>query len=300
MDRHPDRPELRITHAVVAFVLSGGASLGAIQAGQLRALYERGIAPELIVGTSAGAVNGAYIASRRPTPETADSLAGIWRSLKTFQVFPPGPATALMALLGRRDHLIANSGLRALIGTYLQFKRLEDALIPLHVIATDIRTGRERRLSHGEAQAAVLASAAIPGVYPAVRFDGADLVDGGLANNTPISDAAELGATRIYVLPTGITCELPRPPKAAVAMLIHAITLLVNQRLADDIEQFSAKAELIVLPPPCPLHVLPSDFGHAQLLIEQGYELAGTALDHSDPAGYWTPRSLERMQPHTH
>lgn len=285
---------------MVAFVLSGGASLGAIQAGMLRALYEREIAPDLIVGTSVGAVNGAYIASRPPTPETARSLEGIWRSLRAFQVFPPRPATAVLALLGRRDHLIPSDGLETLLAAHQEFDRLEDAPIPFHVIATDIRTGRECRLSKGDAAAAVLASAAIPGVYPAVRFEGADLVDGGVANNTPISDAAELGATKIYVLPTGITCELPTPPRGAVAMLIHAITLLINQRLAEDIQRFSHAAELIVLPPPCPLDVLPSDFSQAGMLIEQAYQLAGGALDHPDPARHWTPRSLERMQPHSH
>jgi NTE family protein len=285
---------------MIAFVLSGGASLAAIQAGMLRSLYEREIVPELIIGTSAGAVNGAYIASRPPTPETAETLAEIWRSLRAFQVFPPSPLTALVALLGRRDHLVPNNGLRALLASYQQFERLEDAPIPFRVIATDIRTGRERCLSEGDAMAAVLASAAIPGVYPTIRFEGADLVDGGIANNTPISNAAELGATRIYVLPTGITCELPAPPRGAVAMLVHAITLLVNQRLAEDIERFSDKAELIVLPPPCPLDVLPTDFSRADHLIKQAYRLANDALDHPDPAGHWTPRSLERMQPHSH
>jgi NTE family protein len=285
---------------VIAFVLSGGASLGAIQVGMLRALYERAIVPELIVGTSAGAVNGGYIASRPPTPRTADGLAEIWRSLRTFQVFPPSPATALLALAGRRDHLVPNTGLKHLIASYHQFERLEDAPIPLHVIATDIRTGRERRLSRGNAPLAVLASAAIPGVYPAVPFEGDDLVDGGVANNTPISDAAELGASKIYVLPTGITCELPKAPRAAVPMLVHALTLLLNQRLATDIEQFSEAAELIVLPPPCPHDVLPHDFSRAGWLIEQGYELAKTALDHPDPAAHWTPRSLERLRPHSH
>jgi NTE family protein len=266
----------------------------------LRALYKRGIAPEVIVGTSAGAVNGAFIASRPPTVETAEALTDIWRSLRATDVFPPSPATAVMALLGRRDHLVSIDRLDALVSRYQQFSRLEDAPIPFHVIATDIRTGRARRLSTGDARRAVLASAAIPGVYPSVRFDGADLVDGGVANNTPISDAAELGATRIYVLPTGVTCELPAAPKGAVAMLVHAITLLVNQRLAQDIERFGSAAELIVLPPPCPTRVLPSDFSRGAELVTEGYELAAAALDHPDPAGHWTPRALERLKPHTH
>jgi len=285
---------------VIAFVLSGGASLGSIQAGMVLALYERGIAPDVIVGTSVGAINGAYLASRPPTTETAEGLADIWRALKTSQIFPPSPATAVMALLGRRDNLVSIDRLSALIASHQQFVRLEDAPITLHVIATDVRNGQARRLSSGDARTAVLASSAIPGVYPSVRFAGLDLVDGGVANNTPISDAAELGADQIYVLPTGVTCELPTPPRGAVAMLVHAITLLVNQRLAQDIEQFSAAAELIVLPPPCPLEVLPSDFSRGGDLVAKGHELASAALDDANPAGQWTQRALERMEPHGH
>jgi NTE family protein len=285
---------------MVAFVLAGGASLGAIQAGMLHALYERGITPDLIVGTSAGALNGAYIASRPADLATTRSLTDLWLSLTSSRVFPLRPATALLALTGHRAHLVPNTRVRALLSEQLHLDRLEDALIPLHVIATDVRTGHERRLSAGDARAAVLASASIPGVFPVVRWGGAGLVDGGVSNNTPISDAAELGATRIYVLPTGSTCELPEPPRGAVPMLVHGVSLLLNQRLAQDIAGFDDAAELIVLPPPCPMDVLPSDFGRARELIDQGYKLARAALDHPDPAGHWTPRSLERMLPHSH
>jgi NTE family protein len=285
---------------MVAFVLAGGASLGAIEVGMLRALYERDIAPDLIVGTSAGAVNGAYIASRPPTVETAHELADVWRSTLWFEVFPPNPVTAALGLLGERDYLVSNVGLRTLLRTYAQFQRLEDAPIPLHVITTDVLSGAERRLSEGDAMSAVLASAAIPGVYPSIHFEGLDLVDGGVSNNTPISDAAGLGATTIYVLPTGAACKLSNPPKGAIAMLVHAISLLINQRLAQDIERFSHQAQLIVLPPPCPQTVLPSDFGHADELIEESYELASQALDQPDPAAYCTPLALQRLKPHSH
>jgi NTE family protein len=285
---------------MVGFVLSGGASLGAIQVGMLRALYERGIAPELIVGTSAGAVNGAYIASRPPTTETVDGLAAIWRSLRWYEVFPPNPVTAVLGLVGERDHFIPNSGLKVLLAQYEQFKRLQDAPIPLHVIATDVRTGQERRLSNGSARDAVLASAAIPGVYPPIRFEGQYLVDGGVCNNTPISDAAALGVTTIYVLPTGITCQLPAPPTGAIPMLVHAITLLLNQRLAEDIRRFSQSAKLIVFPPPCPNPVLPSDFSQAATLMGEAYRLAVKVLDQPERSGFWTRRSLERLTPHAH
>src|SRR3954452_23777663 len=99
----------------VAFVLSGGAGLGAIQVGMLRALYEHGVRPDVIVGTSAGALNGAFIASRPQTVETADALGAIWRELTRGEVFPVNPITGLLGFLGARDHLVPGSGLRRLV-----------------------------------------------------------------------------------------------------------------------------------------------------------------------------------------
>src|SRR5918995_5098083 len=115
----------------VAFVLSGGASLGAIQVGMLRALYENGVRPDVIVGTSAGALNGAFIASRPQTVATADALGAIWRGLKRGHVFPVNPITGLLGFLGARDHLVPESGLRRLISRYVECEELEEMRIPL-------------------------------------------------------------------------------------------------------------------------------------------------------------------------
>jgi NTE family protein len=252
----------------VAFVLSGGASLGAIQVGMLQALYERDIRPDLIVGTSAGALNGAYIATRPQVSATADSLALIWRELRRGQVFPVNPLTGLLGFLGARDHLVPESGLRRLIERHVECEELEELPIPLHVVAVDVVTGQELRLSHGPVLDAVLASAAIPGVLQPVSWEDRALMDGGVANNTPISHAVELGAERIYVLPTGHACALEEPPSGALAMALHAISLLTHRRLIDDIERHRDDAQLIVMPPPCPLDIQPNDFVHADELIE--------------------------------
>lgn len=197
----------------IAFVLSGGASLGAIQVGMLRALYERGIAPELIVASSVGALNGAFIASRPQTPPAADELAQLWRGIGRGQVFPLNPLTGFLGFFGLKDHLVSDGSLRRIIGEQVSFERLEDSAIPFHVIATDALSGREQRLSRGSAVGAVMASAAIPGVFSPVRWDGRELIDGGISNNTPISHAIELGAETVYVLPTGTACDLPEPPE---------------------------------------------------------------------------------------
>jgi NTE family protein len=279
----------------VAFVLSGGASLGAIQVGMLRALYERGITPDVIVGTSAGALNGAYIASRPQVSATADSLARIWRELRRGQVFPVNPLTGLLGFLGARDHLVPESGLRRLIERHVECPTLEEMPIPLHVVAVDVVTGEELRLSHGPMLDAVLASAAVPGVLQPVPWDDRSLMDGGVANNTPISHAVELGAERIYVLPTGHACALSEPPSGALAMALHAISLLTHRRLIDDIERHRDDTHLVVMPPPCPLDIQPIDFAHADELIDVALLDAREFLD-----GEGETRPPIRMRMHRH
>jgi NTE family protein len=266
-------------HPSVAFVLSGGAGLGAIQVGMLQALYARGIAPDMIVGTSAGALNGAFIASRPQTVATADALGDIWRGLRRGDVFPLNPLTGLLGFLGSRDHLVPESGLRRLVARHIEHDRLETMPIPLHIVAVDVISGEELRLSSGPVTEAVLASAAVPAILAPVPWGDRSLVDGGVANNTPISHAVALGAQRIYVLPTGHACALEAPPRAALAMALHAISLLTQRRLIDDIERHRGDAQLIVLPPPCPLSILPIDFGRAEELIAQAAHDAGEFLD---------------------
>ena len=185
-----------------AFVFSGGASLGAMQAGMLCALYEHGIVPDLLVGTSAGALNAAFVASRPQTVATAKELARVWQGLHREDIFPVSPRTLIGGLINQRDHLVPDRGLRRLAARHLQIEHVEDASIPLHLLAFDLLTGEEMLISNGPATDAVLAAAAIPGVLPPIHRGDRLLVDGGIVNNTPISHAVELGAERIYVLPT--------------------------------------------------------------------------------------------------
>src|SRR5215208_2782672 len=253
----------------VAFVLSGGASLGAIQVGMLQALAEREIRPNVIVGTSAGAVNGAFLAGREFSLETVDELADVWLGMRRGRVFPAEPLTGLLGFLGARRNLVPAGALRRLITRHVEYDRLEDLPIPLHVIACDVLTGTEVRISRGPLVKAVLASAAIPGVFPPVEWNGRLLIDGGVVNNTPLSHAMALGAREIYVLPTGGPCALSAPPRGALAMLIHATGLMVSQRFTAEVAALDRGVEVVVLPPPCPLDVQPMDFGHADVLMSQ-------------------------------
>jgi NTE family protein len=264
---------------MTAFVLSGGASLGAVQAGMLQALYERDVAPDLIVGSSVGAVSGAFIASRPAIPETAEELADVWRGLSRGNVFPLDPLTGFLGFFGARDHLVSDGALRKLVAEHLELRTLEDSPIPFHVVVTELLSGRELRLSSGDAASAVMASAAIPGVFPPVERDGTLLIDGGVSNNAPIAHAIELGAERVYVLPTGVACDLREAPRGAVNMMLHAMSLLVMRRMLVEIEELRDRAELIVLPPPCPLMITPIDFSHGDELIRRGYEDSSEYLD---------------------
>jgi NTE family protein len=242
-----------------AFVLSGGGSLGSIQVGMLLGLAEAGVTPDLIVGTSVGALNGGWIASW-PDVAGVRRLADVWRSLTRGEVFPTNLPVGFLAFLGRGRNLVPDTGLRRLIKNNLGFRRLEDAPIPLHVVATDVVSGQDVLLSSGNAIDAIAASAAIPGVLPPVRIDGRDLFDGGVVNNTPLSHAAALGADTIWVLPTGYSCAMPASPRGALAIAMQALTLAINQRLATDIERFEGIVDLRVVPPLCPVRISPIDF----------------------------------------
>jgi len=268
-----------------AFVLAGGAALGAMQAGMVHALYEHGIAPDLLIGTSVGALNAAFLASRPVTVATAEELAAIWRGLRRRDTLPLRPATLISGLAGRRDHLIPDRALRRLAARHLQFERLEQAAIPLYLVAFDLLTGTEVRLSDGPLADAVLAAAAIPGVLPPVRWRGRLLADGGIADNTPVSHAVALGARRIYVLPTQNPGDrgLPRAPGGELAAAVHAVTVLANARLQADLARYAPPAELIVLPAANPGHIPPSDFGHAGQLITRALAAARRALAAGTP-----------------
>ena len=283
-----------------AFVLSGGGSLGAIQVGMLEALFERGIAPDLVIGTSVGAINGAFIAGRPPTPETARELGDVWRGLSRSSIFPLNPLTGLIGFVGRSSHLISSANLRRLVVRHAAIDRLEDSPVPLHLIVTDVLSGQELRLSSGLAVDAVMASAAIPSVFPPVEFEGRMLMDGGVSDNTPISHAVDLGADEIYVLPTGIACSIAEPPRGALAMLLHSVTIITQQRLHLEVELYRERARLVVLPPPCPQPVQPIDFSHAHELIEESRKDGRQFLDTLDGSARDSSRHARRLLPHMH
>ncbi|MDR3659425.1 MAG: patatin-like phospholipase family protein [Mycobacterium sp.] len=276
-----------------AFVLSGGGSLGSIQVGMLLGLAEAGIKPDLIVGTSVGALNGGWIAARSDRDGVL-ALAELWRSLSRREVFPTSPGLGFLGFMGQRPHLVHNSGIRNLLKRNLRFRRLEDSPIPLHVVATDVLSGQDVLLSSGDAVDAIAASAAIPAVLPPVRIDGRDLVDGGVVNNAPLSHAVALGADAVWVLPTGYSCAMAQSPRGALAMGMHAFTLAINTRLATDVARFEGTIELHVVPPLCPVKVSPIDFSRSAELIERSLRSTRRWL----PTDCSQVRQAELLKPH--
>jgi NTE family protein len=244
----------------------------------IEALYERGIHPDLVVGSSVGAINAAFIASRPPTVETARDLQQIWRGLTRNDVFPANPVTAGLGLLGWRDHSVSAGSLRRLMRRHLEMERLEDAAVDLHVVTVDVLTGEEVLLSNGAAVDAVLASAAIPGVFPPVPWGSRLLMDGAVANNAPISHAIELGADRVIVLHAIGTEPLSRAPHGVVAAGAAAVSRALTRRFAEDVVRYANAAELVILPAPRVEGIMPTDFGHADELIAGGRARARSML----------------------
>jgi len=282
-----------------AFVFAGGGSLGAIQAGMLRELIAFGVRPDFLIGASAGAINSAFFAFQ---PDMAGALAleSLWRNIRREHVMP----WSLMSLLGalglfgaRGTHLIKSAKLRAFLSAQFSDGRLEQSKLPVHVVTTDMKSGSEIVLSRGSVVDAVLASTAIPGVFPPVLVDGNMLIDGGVANNTPISTAVRLGATRVIVLATGSTCAERRPPRGALEHAMRAVNLLVARQLVSDLERWSSHAAITVVTPLCPLDVSPYDYSQSGVLIDRAAQetrrwLTSGGLDSCD-----VPMALA---PHTH
>lgn len=184
-----------------AFVLSGGGNLGALQVGMMYALVESGLRPGMIVGTSVGAINGAFLASRPDLPGIAE-IARLWSSLRRRDVLGVDFGTLVGGIRGRPRHLFDSSSIRRILDSFLTFRRLEEAPIPLTVVATELQTGEAIILTSGDATTALLASSAVPRLLPPVEIDGRLLVDGAAAADVPLHQAVSLGARDVYVLPT--------------------------------------------------------------------------------------------------
>jgi NTE family protein len=250
-----------------ALVLAGGGSFGAIQVGMLRELVAFGVRPDFVVGSSVGALNGAYFAGD-PSAAGVARMEEIWCGLKRRDVFPL-KLRRIAGLLFQSAPLTDPSGLRSLIERHLPYRNLQDAALPVHLVATELLSGATVRLSSGPALDAILASCAIPVAFPPVRIGNDYLIDGAIASNTPVMSAVQLGAESLIVLPTGFACALEEPPRTAIANALHVMNLVIAHQLVSDLEQLGDLVEVATVPPLCPLAASPYDFSRARELIER-------------------------------
>jgi predicted acylesterase/phospholipase RssA len=200
-----------------AFVFQGGGSLSAPQVGMLRALVESGIRPDLVIGSSAGALNAVAFATD-PTDAGIHRLEELWLTLRWRNVAKVSLPLLVRALLGRRDGLVDASPLIELLTDGMVATRLENTALPAHVVTTDLMTAEPVVLSSGNTVTALLASSAFPGIYEPVPCNGLQLIDGGVSADIPVLQAEALGAQVCYVLPAAISDDAGAPPHGPLAM----------------------------------------------------------------------------------
>jgi NTE family protein len=264
-----------------AFVLSGGGNLGALQVGMLRSLVERRIEPDIVLGCSVGALNGAAIATD-PSLAMVGRLQDMWRSLADKDVMPAGllPTTVQLARRGVAIHDM--EGLRRVLGDVVRSDRFEDLAVPFQCVAVALEEGTETWFDHGPLIEPILASAALPAVYPPVEIDGVRYLDGAIVNDVPVSRAVALGCDRIFVLHVG-SWDRPRPePKRPIDMAMYAYWLARRSRFQRDLASIPADIEVIVLPPGGTPLIKYNDFGHSDEMISTSYQASSAFLDAKD------------------
>jgi NTE family protein len=272
----PRRNGSRARRPGTAFVLSGGGNQGVAQVGMLRALFERGIVPDVVVGTSAGALNGASIATS-PTLEKVDDLERVWVGLRGEQVFPGGALKRAWNVLRRDDHLSPNEGLLSVIeaaGVAADFANLE---VPLRVVTTDLDSGDEILFVAGSIIPALLASAAIPGIFPPVELHGQRLVDGAVVNLVPISHALAGPTGRIFVLDVSDPLG-DRPIRSPLDVAIRAFAISRDQRFELELQWVPPDVEVVLFPAPVDDREF-FDFSGGDVLIDEAYKMASETLD---------------------
>jgi predicted acylesterase/phospholipase RssA len=260
------------TGSTPAFVFSGGGNLGALQVGMMYALVESGIQPGMIVGTSVGAINGAFFASRPDLPGIAE-IARLWSSLRRKDILGVDLGTLVGGIRGQPRHLFDASSIRRILESFLTFSRLEEAPIPLGVVATELGSGDAVVLTTGDVTTALLASSAVPRLLPPVEVGGKLLVDGAAAADIPLRQALALGAREIYVLPTA---------PAQVAALCDDATQGVDSR----------DAVVHVVPPPA-VYIPLARLDQSKSLLRVGYDQARAWLEGTPLPGL--PRRDRRL-----
>jgi NTE family protein len=275
----------------VGYVLGGGGSLGAVQIGMLQALGERDLPPDIVAGTSVGSLNGAVLALEPKS--AANRLSHLWPRLTRDQVFPGGLLAQARTLQHTRTHLFPSAGLATVIADFIGAElTFADLALPFAAVTTDIATARAHVLRDGLLLPALLASSAIPGIFPPVELESRRLYDGGLVANVPMRQAVAMGARSLVVLDCNFPGSIPEVSGSIAEVLFFTVLVTIRSQAVLEAPLVAAEVPVVYLHGPEPLRVSPLDFRQTGTLIEAAYEAARSFLDKlqvSGPGLYGSP-----------
>lgn len=224
----------------------GGGPFGAHEVGMLRALIERAIVPDMVLGTSVGAINGVAIAAA-PSAAGVEQLSAVWTDIDRSRVFDGSVVRRLATLARTRTHVHGNASLCRMLTDLLPVSRIEDLAVPFQCVAASIERASEHWFADGPIVPAVVASASVPGLLPPIEIDGEHFIDGGVVNSIPLSRAIALGAREVYVLHVGRLDRPLEPPRSPWEVALVAFEIARRHRFVGD---------LATVPPGVEVHVL--------------------------------------------
>lgn len=230
-----------------AWVLGGGGLRGATEVGMAKALVARGVSPDLIVGTSIGALNGVVLSSA-PVEESVERLTRMWEQMEASSLFGESLLKRVRHLFDHWTHFHPNEPLKNLIERWVPHSKLEEAYIEAQTCAACIETSSEHWFTRGSVVDAVLASCALPGVLPPVEVEGKHYIDGGVVNSIPVSRAIELGATDIYVLHVGNIDDPLKVPRHPWDVAMVSFEIARRHRFNSELEALGDDVDVHVLP----------------------------------------------------
>jgi NTE family protein len=275
----------------VGYVLGGGGSLGAIQVGMLQALAEQDIAPDIVAGTSVGSLNGAVLAYNPKS--AANRLSHLWARITREQVFPGGLLAQVRTLQHSKTHLFPSTGLAAVIADFMGAETsFADLTLPFAAMAMDIATARPHVMREGPLLPALLASAAIPGIFAPVELGPLRLYDGGLVANVPMQQAVTMGARSLVVLDCNFPGHILDAPGSIAEVLFYTALVAMRTQALYEAPLVAGDVPVVYLHGPEPQTVSPLDFRHTGALIEASYEAARsflTDLHVTGPGLYGSP-----------
>jgi len=274
----------------VAFVLGGGGILGAHEVGMLKALAERAVTPDLILGTSVGAINGAMFAAD-PTVEGVARLSELWLGSHLSELTSTAVVRRISTLARSGTHLESLDAARVRLARSLPVERIEELAVAFQCVAASIERAAEHWFTSGELVDVVLASCAVPGILPPVKIGDEHFIDGGIVNSIPVGRAFALGATEIYVLQVGRLEKPLQPPRWPWEVGLVAFEVARRHRFAHDLQS---------LPDGVQLHVMPTGGSRAPAYNDVAAQLrlkrtVGTVAEQIDTAYEASSRYLEEL-----